>query len=143
MAFGTLGLGRHRLDGPSGGGMFQELLVLVTEEFAGAPVPAVVQQVAMACLKEHRGLLRGEVLGPAGVLVDGTRMEALFVASPVYFPDEFATVVEDGREIRIVWLVPITGSEAAFVRERGSDAFEDLLMEADPNLMDLSRKAVV
>jgi hypothetical protein len=55
-------------------------------------------------------------------------MEALFAATPMFFPDEFAAVVEEGCEIRIVWLVPITASEATFVRERGSDPFENLLM---------------
>ncbi|MFK4085749.1 hypothetical protein ACI2LF_16690 [Kribbella sp. NPDC020789] len=66
-------------------------------------------------------------------------MEALYVAGLVYFPDELAAVQEADRQVVIVWMVPITCGEAEFVAAE----FEELLVERDPGLMDLSRRSVV
>ncbi len=71
-------------------------------------------------------------------------MEALYVAIPVYFPDasQLYEPVE-GDPIVLAWLVPVTATEARFAKEHGYDAFEDLLVEKDPDLRDLGRAAIV
>jgi len=60
-------------------------------------------------------------------------------AIPVYFPDGFANYREEDRDVVMVWLVPISGTEAAFVHDHGWDRFEDELVKADPDLTDLTR----
>lgn len=60
----------------------------------------------------------------------------------MYFPDEFATYREADRDVVMVWLIPITRSEAEFVRAHGWSRFEDELVKADPDLIDLRRKTL-
>jgi hypothetical protein len=91
----------------------------------------------------NRALLRGEVLRPRGPLVPGSRMEGFFVAAPVYFPDEFAVLREDGHIVVIAWLVPIATAEAGFILEYGSEAFEKRLDRWNPDLTDWYRESIV
>ncbi|MDQ0577190.1 suppressor of fused domain protein [Agromyces albus] len=72
----------------------------------------------------------------------GATTSALYVTAPVYFPDEFATVREAGHDVVIAWLVPITTSEAEYVKAHGWERFEDVLVEQAPDLIDFSRAAV-
>ena len=66
-------------------------------------------------------------------------MQALYVTSPCYFPDEFASCEAPLGSIILAWLVPIGVNEAAYVRSHGWKAFEDRLLESDPDLIDISR----
>jgi hypothetical protein len=66
-------------------------------------------------------------------------MTALYAASPVYLPDEFADCDTGTVTVVMTWLVPITDAEAGYVHTRGWPAFEDALEGEDPDLVDLSR----
>jgi hypothetical protein len=70
-------------------------------------------------------------------------MEALYCTDPVYFDPALADFGGFGDPFVPIWLVPITAAEAAFVRQRGAEAFEDILEAANPVLLDLRRPAVV
>ncbi len=102
----------------------------------------LLQQIGMEALAADRPLLRGDVIGPRGELFAGSGLEAVYVAIPVYLPDEFAVCDEDGTEIVIAWLVPISSSETQYVREHGWRAFEDRLVESDPDLTDVFRASL-
>ena len=67
-------------------------------------------------------------------------MEAMYVAIPVYLPDDFA--VYDDEQIVIAWLVPISPSEADFVKSHGWGVFEKCLVKADPDLTDIFRPSL-
>jgi hypothetical protein len=69
-------------------------------------------------------------------------MEAFYAANPLCFPDEFASYHEDDREVVLVWLMPISRKEAAFVRAQGWSRFEDELVKADLDLTDLRRRTL-
>ena len=58
---------------------------------------------------------------------------------PAYFPDDFATFEGGHDPIVIAWLVPISRAEASFVAQRGWGAFEDVLVEQNPDLTDFYR----
>lgn len=98
-------------------------------------VGAVVQQV----LATGVPLKRGDILGPAGPLMPGTNMEALYVCPPTYFDPELLAPIDDGHTISFLWLVPIYSSEALWARTHGFDAFESALETHDPDLLDLCR----
>lgn len=67
-------------------------------------------------------------------------MEALYAANPVYYDDGFFGVdLPGGNRAAIVWLVPVSAAEAAYVRSRGWQAFEQELIKHDPDLMDPGR----
>jgi hypothetical protein len=58
-------------------------------------------------------------------VIHAKRPEAFYAAIPVYFPDGFANYREEDRDVVMVWLVPISGTEAEFVHEHGWNRFED------------------
>ncbi|MFI5711513.1 suppressor of fused domain protein [Kribbella sp. NPDC051620] len=139
-AFSTIGLSKHELHWPNGRTVRQELLMLVTDEHRDGSIPAVLQQVGTMLMAEHHAVRLGDLFGPNGPVVAGSALEAFWVHQPVYQPDDFAVFKDT---IVIAWLIPISPAEADFVRRRGSDAFQELLIEQDPNLMDLFRDSVV
>jgi hypothetical protein len=140
VGYATLRLSRFPLSSRTTGRVIrQELLVLAAESLDPDRVVSLLLQVGSAALHARHALLRGDVIGPAGAFIPGSDLTALYVAAPVYFPDEFATFVGDEGEVVIVWLVPISTLEANFVARRGWSAFEDKLVEQDPDLVDFSR----
>ena len=125
----------HRLD--------EELLIA---SWADGPV----QQLSMALefivrqLADGRpALLYGDVVGPAGPVVPGTAMDAVYVCEPTYYPPGFADFIDRGREIRPRWLIPIYHAEAHAVVSRGRRQFEELLARDDPDLLSIKRPSVV
>ncbi|MGR6970886.1 suppressor of fused domain protein [Streptomyces cynarae] len=104
------------------------------------PLPGVLEWVAERLVVSGEAVLRGDVIPLPMPLIPGGTMTALYATHPVYFDDDFLSVVlENGVETAVVWLVPIGTSEAAFVREKGWDVFEEELARQDPDLLDLNR----
>jgi hypothetical protein len=140
VGYATLGLSRYPLTSPtSGKSIRQELLFLAPAALESDTVVSLLLQVGSMALDTGRALLRGDVIGPAGEIVPGSEMTALYVTMPVYFPDEFGTYADPDGDIVVAWMVPISDREAAFVAQHGWEAFEDRLVEADPDLVDIQR----
>ncbi|WP_102193367.1 suppressor of fused domain protein [Microbacterium aurantiacum] len=140
VGYATLGLSRQALSSPDPGrSIRQELLVLAPEALKPDHVVSLLIQVGSMVIGTRRALRRGNVIGPAGPLVPGSDLTALYVTMPVYFPDEFATFAGDEGDVLIAWLVPITTGEADFISRHGFDAFEDELVDQDPDLVDFRR----
>ncbi|MEV4148370.1 suppressor of fused domain protein [Amycolatopsis sp. NPDC049691] len=131
-------MSRHDLVSRTSGRQLR--LELITDGRLGEFPPGLLGQVAEELLASHEALLRGDVVGPRGPLVPGSEMQALYAAIPVYQDDDFAAVdLADGTRAAIVWLVPISAGEAAYVASHGWKAFEDELVRHDPDLLDLGR----
>lgn len=146
-SYATAGLADHPLPtGDPDRHVHHELLICVDDEQSDGPFPAILQQIAGMLMGGDSALLRGEVLGPYGPVVEGSAMEAFYAAAPVLFDDGFAVVEPggDGRrfEIVVIWLAPIGKAEAAFVDERGWEAFEEELVRQQPDLTDLRRPEI-
>lgn len=141
----TLGFSAARLAiGLSARHVRQEYLMTVSAGWDSGNLPAVLHQVAMEAYAKGAAFVRGQVIGPRGILIAGTAIEALYVTLPVYFPEEFHVFKpEEGEPIVLAWLVPITAAEARYVERSGCEAFEDLLSELDPDLRDLGRASTV
>jgi hypothetical protein len=138
VSFATLGLSHHQLPGKTKQ-IRQEFLMIVQESLEHHPVARIMQNVGEGVLGAHRALLRGDVVDFGSPLFRGSEMEALYVAIPVYFPDEFSVFKEDGKSIVIAWLVPIYRNEVNYIRANGWPAFEGCLVENDPDLTDVYR----
>jgi hypothetical protein len=102
-------------------------------------VSGLLATVALDSATTGRAIARGEVEGPAGPLFDGSRLEALYASLPAYFPDAFAVCEQSEPPTHFLWMIPITRTEAAFVKSHGWSRFEDLLVKFDPDLLDLNR----
>lgn len=144
LSFATIGLSSFALTAHgSGRPIHQELLICVRQEYGERNIPALLHEIGAELVREHRAILRGEVVGPRGIALPETQMEAVFGAIPVYFDDAFGAVtLETGDRVAISWLVPVTAHEARWVTRHGWRAFEGLLVAQDPDLFDPRRSGV-
>ncbi|MFE4701407.1 suppressor of fused domain protein [Streptomyces sp. NPDC056738] len=141
-AFATIGLSRIPLWQPTTDRHFH--LELLTCEYANRSegyghFPDVLDYVAGRLVASGEAVLRGDVV-PLPVPLPGGTMTALYAALPVYFDEDFFSVtVENGSDVAVVWLIPITTSETAYIRNEGWEAFENALSRQDPDLLDSNR----
>jgi hypothetical protein len=144
VTFSTLGLSKTPLRSRTTGKVIHhELVIVIPETMRNGPAPGILQQIGQDAIASEQALLRGDVIGPRGPLFSAdSHMEAFYASIPVYFPDGFATLRDDDRDVVMVWLVPISRGEAQFVRAHGWNRFEDELVRADPNLIDLRRQTL-
>lgn len=139
-AYSTLGLSPHILMSPSNANQIRlELLVLVRRGNFDKFIPSIFQQLADETPEGGRALLRGDLIGSRGVLDPDTSLEAFYVYSPVYQPDEFAVCKSPEVSIVIAWLIPLFAEEANFALTHGRQALEELLIEHDPDVGDWQR----
>ena len=142
----TMGLSTHLLStGKPGKFLRQELVAIFREADGPRSLPGMIQQLGLEALSEGRAYALGEVIGPRGELVADSTVSAFYVALPVYLPQSFYVCrnAAPNEQVVFAWLVPVTTSEAGFVRANGLAAFEDKLHRADPDLLDYKRSAIV
>src|SRR5579871_2861200 len=144
-AFVTVGLSHSPLPAPASDKLIRhELLMVAWTEQSKVGIPGVLQQLGNEALQRHTAFLRGDVIGPRGVLFPDTPLEAIYFAIPTCFPDGFgACEISPGKTVVIAWLIPITASEAAYVRSHGWRRFEALLVEKNPDLTNLNRRRLL
>lgn len=143
VTYATLGLSRHVLEMPRGREVRQELLLSVAVDFADDDLAKLLAYVADGLVREHRALLRGQVLPLDHPVARVSRCDSLYVALPVVFPEGLATCSDTQPPTVFAWLIPIHSAEASLVSRLGWNEFEDRLESADPDLFDLERSPVV
>lgn len=145
VTYTTLGLSNEVLHSrQSGKNIRQELVFVAPSNYSDRNIPGILQRVASMAISSRHAWLRGDVIGPYGTMLVDSEMEGLYVAPPVYFPDDFATYTEEnGKQIVLAWLIPVTPSEIHFVNQNGWERFEDLLETTNPDLIDFNRKSIV
>lgn len=143
--YATLGFGLHILAMPRGRQVRQELILIAGPAFAGKDVAAFLGAAADALLAKHHAVLRGEVIGDAEAapIVPGSSCTRVYAGIPVVFEESIHVYEGSTPPTVIVWLIPITSEESAYIRERGWDDFESLLEQSQPDLFDLARKSIV
>jgi len=142
--FMTLGLSNHVLTQRSGVDVRIEFVIACHDAFVeGFNSLSVLADVCDQVLPDHSAPARGTVFGPRGRFFEGSEMEALYCASPVYFPDDLCKFGGFSEPFVPVWLVPITKLEAHYVGTNGWNSFEELLARVDPNLLDLRRRSLI
>jgi hypothetical protein len=99
--------------------------------------------VAKDLLEKHRALRRGDVLGPAGPIKPGASAQGFYCTGPSFCDDAFAVFEKSDPATVFVWLVPVAHTEIHYIWSHGWSAFEDLLVEKDPDLWDLERPSAV
>jgi hypothetical protein len=141
VTYSTYGLSNTPLKSRVSGRMIQqELIIMSRPRYGDMSLPYLLYEVAMEAQSKSTAYLRGEVIGPRGPLLKGSKMEALYVSIPVYLPEDFAAFRgAEGHSCVFSWLVPISRAEAAAVRENGWESFEDMLTTKDPDLIDWYR----
>jgi hypothetical protein len=136
----TVGLSNHLLGQHEKAAIRQELVFSCYEHFSDLPIQKRLLSIASDVMGSHDALSEGQVLGPHGPLFYGVKTESLLALQPSFFPDGFGEFTEtDGSTVIMVWLVPLHHDEAAFARRHGWNIFESLVVELNPDVMDLNR----
>lgn len=139
VTYSTLGLSRHILTMPGGREVRQELLLSVALRFTSEERAKLLAHVAEGIVREHRALLRGQVVSLGHRIERGSGCDSLYVAPPVVFPEKLSVFDDTQPPTVFAWLVPIHAEEAELVARIGWNEFEDRLERADPDLFDLER----
>lgn len=141
--FVTTGLHRHLLHLDER--LFRhELLMSVWKKIPDEDIVSFMHQfVCNVILHAHHPLLRSEVIGPSLPIIPGSSLTAIYATLPVLFKDDFAVFRRTTPPTVFVWLLPIHAQEADFIQNEGWSAFEDFLVEKDPDLLDMQRESVV
>ncbi len=144
VTFSTLGLSKIPLHAQTEfTHVYEELVIVVPDSLRVGPVPGILQDIGREAIAQGRAVLRGDVIGPRGPLFSSdSQLEAFYAANPLCFPDEFANYREGDRDVVLVWLIPISGKEADFVRAHGRSRFEDEVVKAAVDLTDLRRRTL-
>lgn len=140
----TLGLSNHVFGQAKGPSVRLELVVACHESTIESFNPAsILADICDVIFPAHSAPPRGNVFGPGGRFFPASEMEALYCSLPSCFPEGLQDFDRFPEPFLPIWLIPITRREARFVRERGWQAFEDLIDEADPDLLNLMRPSLV
>lgn len=143
VTYSTLGMSRTVLPLSDVKQVRQELLFTAYERFPPEQIASFLLTFCEYVLSKNRALLRGDVVGPSTPLISGVAVNAVYAALPVVFSDGLATFAGSTPATVLVWLLPILGNEAAFIKSSGWGKFEDLLEARDPDLWDLNRPSLV
>lgn len=137
--FATLGLSRHIVDLSGARQIRQERLMSANETFSSGAVAGLVLSLAEHVLQRGKALLRGEVIGPWKLVVAGSTLTEIYVTNPSPFDSSLTEFVSELPASVFAYLIPITQAEAALVRERVWNWFEDELERQNPDIWDLVR----
>jgi hypothetical protein len=110
--FATLGLSNHVLQMNDGRDIRQELLVGAKAEYAGRTIADFLLTVGEELLRDHRAVLRGELVGGGRPIISGTGVTAAYASIPVAFGDSLQAYRESRPVTILVWLIPVFDSEA-------------------------------
>ncbi|MEU7926677.1 suppressor of fused domain protein [Micromonospora sp. NPDC049107] len=145
--YATVGLSRVPLHRP--GHDAHLFLEFIAAEHGPADVthsmfPRALEFVVSRCLDAREAVLRGNVIPLPKDIVGDSGFASLYAALPVYYDPDFKSVIlENGDAVAIVWLIPVTSGEAQFVADHGWERFEQILLQRDPDLMDMNRESIV
>jgi len=121
--------------------MRQELLFACYDRFESWGPEKIVAVIARVLMSQGNALSQGELLGPAGPLFPDSTLEAMYCTTSATFTEPLVVPGLD-VPISIIWLLPVTASEAEIVAADGVERFEGLLVQHDRDLLDLQRAGV-
>jgi Suppressor of fused protein (SUFU) len=85
----------------------------------------------------------GSIIDTGRPWIDGAVADHFLLTLPYPFGPEFENVLHNDLHIQIMWLLPITNAEAAFIQRRGIDQFEQLAESSGVQFADPRRPSLV
>lgn len=117
----------------------QELLVCAWNAFRGDALHQFLFAMGNYVIESRTAAARGMIYEFPEPFTAGRAWQHVFVFTPLYHSALLSAV----PPVDFMWLIPITPAEFAFIQTNGPQAFDDLLTQKDPDLLDLGREAVV
>ena len=141
VGYATLGLSDQVLRSRVTSKLLRLELFMILRERQQDGAAKAMQLLGAELLRSGSAVLRGDTVRLPTSLCAGSSLDVLYASSPVYLPEGFAECdLGDGLKCAIVWLVPISLTEANYVRSHGREAFESELIAQDPDLLDVERR---
>lgn len=105
----------------------------------------ILSTAAFGLMRDGAAVMPGSALpGCVGEYYPEASVPHLYLCVPFSWQDgEFRRLELDGQVVNWLQGFPISDAELAYLEEQGAEAFEDLLLEHDPDLYDLERDSVV
>ena len=116
------------------------------EFFLLAPFESPYHVETLAALADYHvdePLRLGQTLELGRPWLEGSAPDAFFVTLPYQFGPDFEQCDADGQHVQILWLLPITRDETAYLRTHGYEAFEHLLESSGADFADPARRSLV
>lgn len=110
---------------------------------ADATIVEMLGALATVNADAPRGLGVGSIIALGRSWIASSWATHLLVLPPYPFGPGFEVFEEEGLRTVVLWLVPILPVEAQYVRERGYEAFEELIARHAVNVADPARRSVV
>lgn len=139
----TYGVSRRLLEQRSGTPVRQEYIVCVAKERDPETAVDLLSAVGGSAAARGVALRIGEIIALEVGIGPDRRFHHLVAVAPTWFRDSFFILNTVVPPVAIAWLIPVLPDEVAFADMRGSDAFEDALIQADPDVHDLERQPFV
>lgn len=134
----TLGVSRHTLHSTAGH-VRQELILAVWEKYACPELAATLAIIGEKVLDAHVAVEFGQVFGPAGLLILGSKLEAILCVHPEGFSTEFSVCSKTEPKTELAMLVPITCEEADEVANSGVEDLQLRWKRDGIDLLDMHR----
>lgn len=141
----TVGLSETPLKQEDGTDIRHELVICAYQRFGEEVFENLIKVMgfmAQSLLAQEEAIAAGDIVDLGESLVSGSPMTALYLVDPLYFPEEFRSMETVKPPVAFAWAVPLMAVEADFVQQEGFKAFETLLEQQDPDLIDLMRDPV-
>lgn len=138
----TLGLSDQIVTSEEGD-IRQELIVCCWRNLVNDKLYQRLFNLAQYIAEEKAAIPIGTVFDLEEPLLQGSPLQGILFFAPVYFPEEFFYLTEVDPTVEFLWAIPITQAEMDFIEIHGVDAFDVLLEEHDPDLMDFHRDSIV
>lgn len=149
LVLATAGLSHHPLDMPSGAKVRHELVMPLAADEA-EPGPATLSSLVGLLMFLSDGLIdmkrspgRGQVILLPQDVAEALRFAAIYCSAPTFLEDDFALIRATDPPTVLIWTIPIQQAEANYIAAEGWNAFEDRLVDAEPDLFVPHRPAVV
>lgn len=88
----------------------------------------------------HPGAIFPDVVG---MYYEGLEMKHILFIPPFLWDDKLETLYFDDKVVTWLQAVPISEAEYEYAEENGAEALEDLLEEAEVDILDLNRRSVL
>jgi hypothetical protein len=139
----TLGFSDKVLAMPDSKSIRQEFLLIADKEFEEEKIANFIIKFAASIADSKCALLRGEVFGPHSSIIDDSTLNCIYSTIPMHYGDTFQVYRDTDPPTVFVLLVPVTESEADFIRKFGWNKFEDLAEVRGLDIGNLRRDSIL
>lgn len=126
--FCTLGMSRAKLHLPNLRLVKLEFIFSIKEGlYDDEDVASFLLTFTQSIIESGTAVLRGEVIGPGPPIFSNCKSNNIYCSIPVFFGDEFDLFDSKPIQTVFVWLIPLTETDANFIKVNGWRRFEDEL----------------